>query len=118
MAFGIALIAAGIAVLAAAAFVKFRQNKYEFENTTDGGVVQYKDYGSAVGAFWVRQLATGLALIALVLLGYGLMQTFVIYPKSPQGRAAAEQAEKAERDRATLEWMRDNDVDLAPKERP
>ncbi len=36
-----------VAILAAAFYWKYRLDKYEFENRTDGGVVQFRDFGAA-----------------------------------------------------------------------
>ncbi len=36
-----------LAVLAAAFYWKYRLDKYEFENRTDGGVVQFRSFGAA-----------------------------------------------------------------------
>lgn len=38
---------AAVAILALAIYWKYRLDKYEFENRTDGGVVQFRDFGAA-----------------------------------------------------------------------
>lgn len=66
----LAVLAVGLIVSVGAARTMFRIGKYQFENRTDGGVVQYKSYGAAVRQSLAGQLsAFGLLIGALTTVG-------------------------------------------------
>lgn len=63
---GLAVLAVGVIVLTTAGRTMYRIGKYQFENRTDGGVVQYKSYGAAIRQNLVGQLSgVGLLVGAL-----------------------------------------------------
>jgi len=58
----LAVLATGAILFIWSARTMFRIGKYQFENTTEGGVIQYKTYGAAIRQSLVGQLS-GLGLL-------------------------------------------------------
>ncbi len=70
------LLALSILFIVSSVLINHSLNRYEFENTTDGGVIEFKNYGSKVKHYAKRDLARLMFYAAIILLA---IFSFIVY---------------------------------------
>lgn len=77
--YGILFLVAGIAISIWGYKVRDKIERYNFENRTDGGVVQYKNYSDTKKHGALGCLGKFLGIIGLVGIGIGSVILIIVY---------------------------------------
>ena len=68
---GITCIIGGIAIVGFRYYLSYRLRKYEFENRTDGGVIQFKSFRAATGHGLSKRFVNLVSVLGALIFGLG-----------------------------------------------